>query len=195
MWDRLLSSTMFLYLKGLISFLPKKGLYSQSYGFSSSHVQMWELDRKEGWALKNQCFWIVVLEKTLERPLDCKEIKPVRPKGNHPWIFTERAYAKTSASILWPPDGEGITHWEGPWCWERLKAGREGVTVDEWLDGIIDTMNMDLRKLRETVKARNVWRAAVCVVPKSWTQLSYWTAIFLAIPVLSTYSVSTKWCL
>ena len=92
---------------------------------------MWELDRKEGWALKNQCFWTVVLEKTLERSLDCKEIKPVRPKGNHPWIFIERTYAKTSASILWPPDGEGITHWEGPWSWERLKAGREGVTEDE----------------------------------------------------------------
>ena len=66
--------------------LADKGLYSQSYGFSSSHVQMWELDHKEGWAPKNWCFWTVVLEKTLESPLDCKEIKPVNPKGNQPWI-------------------------------------------------------------------------------------------------------------
>ena len=66
-----------------------KGPYSQSYGFSRSHVQMWELDHKEGWVPKNWCFWIVVLERTLESPLDCKEIKPVNPKGNQPWISLE----------------------------------------------------------------------------------------------------------
>ena len=67
---------------------------NQSYGFSSSHVWMWELDHKEGWALKNWCFWIVVLEKTLKSPLNCKEIKPVNPKGNQPWIFNRRADAE-----------------------------------------------------------------------------------------------------
>ena len=79
-----------------------KGPYSQSYDFSSSHVQMWELDHKEGWALKNWCFRIVVLEKTLESPLDCKEIKPVNPKGNQPWIFIGRTDGESP--ILWPPD-------------------------------------------------------------------------------------------
>ena len=79
-----------------------KGLSSQSYGFSSSHVWMWELDNKEGWASKNWCFWTVVLEKTLESPLDSKEIKPVNPKGNQSWIFIGRT--KAEAPILWPLD-------------------------------------------------------------------------------------------
>ena len=78
-----------------------KGAYSQSYGFSSSHVQMWELDHKEGWVPKNWWFWIV-LEKTLESPLDSKEIQPVSPKGNQSWKFIGRTSAE--ASILWPPD-------------------------------------------------------------------------------------------
>ena len=79
-----------------------KILYSQSYGSSSCHVQMWELVHKEDWALKNWHFWIMVLEKTLENPLDCKEIKSVNPKGNQTWIFIERI--DTEALILWPPD-------------------------------------------------------------------------------------------
>ena len=79
-----------------------KGPGSQSYGFSSSHVQMWELNHKEGWVLKNWCFWTVVLEKTRESPLDSKEIKPVNPKGIQPWIFIERIDAE--ALVLWPPD-------------------------------------------------------------------------------------------
>ena len=81
-----------------------KGPYSRSCGFSSCHEWMQELDHKEGWAPKNWCFWIVVLEKTLESPLDSKEIKPVHPKGNQPWIFTGRTDAEAEAPILWPPD-------------------------------------------------------------------------------------------
>ena len=80
-----------------------KGPYSQSYGFSSSHVWMWELDHKD-WAPKNWCFWTVVLEKTLENPLNCKEVKPLNPKRNQPWIFIGRTDAKAEALILWPPD-------------------------------------------------------------------------------------------
>ena len=80
-----------------------KGLYSQSYGFSSTHIQIWELDHKEGWAPKNWCFRTVVLEKTLESPLDYKEIKPASPKGNQPWIFIGRTNGETEAPILWPP--------------------------------------------------------------------------------------------
>ena len=76
----------------------------QSYGFSGSHVQLWESEHKEGWALKNWCFWIVVLEKTHESLLDSMEIKPVNPKGNQPWIFTGRADAETEAPVLWPRD-------------------------------------------------------------------------------------------
>ena len=81
-----------------------KGPYSQSYGFSHSHVQMWKLDHKEGWVPKNWCFRTVVLEKTLESPLDSQEIKPVKPKENKPWIFIGRTDAEVEAPILWPPD-------------------------------------------------------------------------------------------
>ena len=84
--------------------LANKAPYSQSYGFSSSHVWMWELDHKGGWAPKNWCFWIVVLEKTLESLLDSKEIKPVSPKGNQPWIFIGRTDAQAETPIVWPPD-------------------------------------------------------------------------------------------
>ena len=82
--------------------------YSQSYGFSSSHVQIWEMDHKEGWGPKNWCFWIVVLEKTLESPLDCNVIKLVNPKGNQLWIFIGRTYAEAKTLILWLPD---VTSW------------------------------------------------------------------------------------
>ena len=83
-----------------------KGPYSQSYDFSSSHVQIWELDPKEDWALKNWCFQIAMLEKTLESPSDSKEIKPVNPKGNKPWIFFGRTDAEAEAPMLWPPDAK-----------------------------------------------------------------------------------------
>ena len=85
-------------------YFANKGPLSQSYGFSSSHVWMWELNYKESWAPKNWCFWTVVLEKTLESPLDCKEIQPVHLKGNQSWIFIGRTDAEAETLILWPPD-------------------------------------------------------------------------------------------
>ena len=91
-----------------------ESLYSQSCGFSNSHVQMSELYHKEGWAPKNSCFWTVVLEKTLENPLDRKEIKPVNPKGNQSWIFIEKTDAEAAAPILWPPDAENWLIKKGP---------------------------------------------------------------------------------
>ena len=87
-------------------YFADKSPSSQSYGFSSSHVWMWELDHKEGWALKNWCFWTVVLEKTLESLSDYKDIKPVNPKGNQSWIFIGRTDAEAEAPILWPPDAK-----------------------------------------------------------------------------------------
>ena len=85
-------------------YFANKGLSSQGYGFSNSHVWMWELDCKENWAPKNWCFWIVVLEKTLESPLDCKEIQPVHPKGDQSWVFTGRTDVEAETPILWLPD-------------------------------------------------------------------------------------------
>ena len=100
---------------------------SQSYGFSSSHVWIWELDYKENWAPKNWCFWIVVLEKTLESPLDSKEIQQVHPKGNQSWIFIGRTDVEAETPILWlPHSSEELIHWKRPWCWERLRVGGEG---------------------------------------------------------------------
>ena len=114
---------------------------SQRYDFSSSHVWMWELDHKENWAPKNWCFWTVVLEKTLENPLNSKETKPVHPKGNQSWIFIGRTDAEAEAPILCPPDVKSWLIWEDPndgkdWRWEE-----KGTTEDEmvvwhhWLNG------------------------------------------------------------
>ena len=103
--------------------ITNKGLSCQGYGFSSGHVWMWELDYKESWVPKNWCFWTVVLEKTLESPLDCKEIQPVHPKGDQSWVFTGRTDVEAETPTLWPPDAKS---WLIPWCWERLRAGGEG---------------------------------------------------------------------
>ena len=102
-----------------------KGPSSQGYGFSSGHVWMWELDYKESWAPKNWGFWTVVLEKTLESPLDSKEIKPVNPEGYQSWYSLEGLMLKLKLLFLatWRKE---LTHWKRPWCWERLKTGREG---------------------------------------------------------------------
>ena len=102
------------------------GPSSQGHGFSCGHVWMWELDYKESWALKNQSFWTVGLEKILESPLDCKEIWPAHPKGNQSWIFIGRTDVEAETAILWPPDAKELTHLKRPRCWERLRAGGKG---------------------------------------------------------------------
>ena len=104
-------------------YFADKGLSSQSCGFSSSYVWMWELDHKESWAPKNWCFWTVVLEKTLETPLDNKEIKPVNPKRNQSWIFIGTWSWSSCNLATWCKE---LIHWKRSWCWERLKAGGEG---------------------------------------------------------------------
>ena len=91
-----------------------KGPSHQGYGFSGSHVWIWELDYKESWALKNWCFWTVVLEKTLESPLDCKKIQPVHPKGGQSWLFIGRTDVEAETPILWPPDAESWLIWKDP---------------------------------------------------------------------------------
>ena len=109
--------------------LADKGPSSQSYGFSSSRVWMWELNHKESWAPKNWCFWTVVLEKTLESPLDCKEIKPVSPKGNQSWIFIGKTDAE--APILWPPNGKNWLIWKDPDAGKDWRREEKGTTEDE----------------------------------------------------------------
>ena len=104
---------------------------SQSYGFSSGPVQMWEHGHKEGWALKNWYFHIVMLEKTLESPLDCKEIQSVNPKGNQPWIFIGRTDAEAETPILWPPDAESQLFGKDPDAWKDWRQNEKGTAEDE----------------------------------------------------------------
>ena len=113
------------HIKEQIHCFADKGPSIQSYSFSSSHVQMCKLDHKEGWVHKNWCFPTVVLEKILVSSLEYKEIKPVNPKGNQPWIFVGRIDAETEAAVVWPPD---LKSWlmKRPWCWERLRVGWKG---------------------------------------------------------------------
>ena len=104
---------------------------SQGYGFSSSHVGMWELDCEEGWALKNWCFWTVVLEKTLENRLDCKEIQPVRPKRDQSWVFIGRIDVEAETPILWPPDAKSWLIWKDPDAGKDWGQEEKGTTEDE----------------------------------------------------------------
>ena len=111
--------------------ITNKGLSSQSYGFSSGHVWIWELDCEESWALKNWCFWVVVLEKTLESPLNCKEIQPVHPKGNQSWIFIGRTGVEPETPILWPPDAKNWLIGRDPDAGKDWRQEEKGMEEDE----------------------------------------------------------------
>ena len=153
------------------------GPSSQSYGFSSSHVWMWELDHKESWAPKNWCFWIVVLEETLESPLGCKEIKPVHPKENQSWILIDRTEAETP--ILWPPDAKNWLIGKHPdagkdWRWEE-----KGMTEDEmvgwhhWPNGHEFEQALGVGDEQGSLAYCNSWGR------KSRTRLSDWTELIV----------------
>ena len=154
-------------------YFANKGPSSQSYGFSISHVWMWELDCKESWAPENWCFWTVVLEKALESPLDCKEIQPLQSE-DQPWDFFRRNDAKAETPVLWPPHSE-LTLWKRFWCGEGLGAGGEG--EDRGWDGWMASPTwVSLGELQELVMDReacNSWgrKESDMTERLNWTEL------------------------
>ena len=135
---------------------------------------MWELDHKEGWVLKNWCFQTVVLEKTLESPLDNRELKPVNLKRNQPWIFIGRTEAEAEALVLWQPDERSWLIGKTQRLGKIEGRKRKGPQRTRWLDDIIDSMDVSLSKLRKIVKDWEAWRASVHEVAKTQTQVSNW---------------------
>ena len=146
-----------------------KGPHCQSYGLSSSHVQVWDLDHKEGWVPKNWCFHLVVLEKTLENPLDWKENQSILKEINSEYSL-EGLMLKLKLQYLatWY---EKQTHWKRSWCWTEGQR-RRGWQRMKWLDSITDSMDMNFGKVLEIVRDRECWRATVHEVLNSRTELS-----------------------
>ena len=138
---------------------------------------MWELDYKESWAQKNWCFWTVVLEKTLESPLNCKEIQPVHPKGDQSWVFIGRTDVEAETPILSPPDAKSWLIWKDPDAGKDWGKEEKGTTKDEMVGWHHRLNGHGFGVLWELVM--EAWHAAIHGVAKSWTQLSDWTELIL----------------
>ena len=173
-------------------YFASKGPSSQSYGFSSSHVWMWELDYKESWALKDWCFWIVVLEKTLESPLDYKEIQSVHPKGDQSWVFIGRTDAEAETLILWPSDAKSWLVWKDPDAGKDWRQEEKRTTEDEMVEW---HHRLDGHEFEQAlgVMDREVWRDASHGVAKSRTWLRDWTELRAYVDAPKVPSSGSPW--
>ena len=190
-------------IKNQRHYLADKGPSIETYGFSSSHVWMWELDYKESWVLKNWCFSIVMLHKTLESPLACKEIQPGHPKGNQSWIFIGRVNTEVEASIIWPPDAKNQLIGKDPDAGKDWGQEEKGTTEDDmvewhhWLDGHVWanswhwwwTGKPGMLQSMGLQRVRHNW-----VTGLNWTELSNrWELLFSSIWCCQYSSYSRFW--
>ena len=166
-------------------YFTDKGPYSQSCGFYSSPVQMWELDHEEAWKLKNWCFWAVVLKKTLESPMDCKEIKPVNPERNQSWIFIGRTDDETAVPILWPPNAKNRLIARDPDAGKDWRQEEKGMTEDEMVGWY---HRLDGHEFEQAPGVGDGQGSLVCCRPwghKGWTQLCDWTELNWTICIMN----------
>ena len=158
-----------------------------------SHVWMWELEDKEGWVPKNWCFWTVVLEKTLESPLDTKEVKPVNPKGNQPWIFIGKTDAEAEASILWSPDADSQLTGKDPDAGKDWRQEERGMTEDEmagwhhWLNGLEFEQTLGDREGQGSLMCCSPWGSKKSEQLSDWTTLSFKVSYILVLTFHKTY--------
>ena len=175
------------HIKNVRHYFANKGPSSQGYGFFSGHVWMQELDCEESWVPKNWCFWTVVLEKTLESPLDCKDIQPVHPKGDHSWVFIGRINVEAETAVLWPSLVKSWLIGKDPDAGRDWGQEEKGTTKDEMAGWHHQLDDMSLGKLRKLVMDREAWRAAVHGVAKSQTWLSNRTEL------KGVYFLNSEW--
>ena len=163
-------------------YFANQGPSTQGYGFSSGHVWMWELDCEESWAPKNWCFWTVVLENTLESPLDCKEIQLVHSKGDQSWVFFGRNDAKAETPVLWPPHAKSWLIRED-WCWRDWGQEEKGMTEDEmagwyhWLDGREFEWTLGVGDGQGGLACCDSWgrKESDTTERLNWTELNWWS--------------------
>ena len=170
-----------------------KGQSSQGYGFPSGHVWIWELNYQEGWVLKNWCFWTVVLEKTLESPLNCKEIQPVHPKGDQSWVFIGRTDVEAETPILWPCDAKSWLIGKDRDAGKDWGQEERGMTEDEMVGWHHRLNGHGFRWTPGAGDGQRTWHAVVHRVARSWIRLNVWTELNWKVSEYNLYSLLCLW--